>query len=55
MVAVASQVCVGLDLPPADISIQVDLHWKPSTDKQIAGRVQRNDVSQKAPHTESVL
>ncbi|KAF2715818.1 hypothetical protein K431DRAFT_316948 [Polychaeton citri CBS 116435] len=53
MNAVASQILVGVSLPPADVVVLLDGNWAPSHDEQLSGRVQRNRSVQKADFTES--
>jgi len=53
MIAIASVIGVGVNLPPAEVIICLDGDYLPARDIQLSGRVQRNTAVQKAPHTES--
>jgi len=53
LIAIGSQISVGVNLPPAEVVITIDGEYNPTLDIQISGRVRRNTAIQKAPHTES--
>ena len=51
LIAPVSQIRAGIELPPADAIILLDGTWMPEERTQVLGRVQRNEMSQKAKHT----